>query len=202
MLKKLLIALLMILPLIFMFSSCEDPDDENDKTSQGGEENSGEKQDDDNTSENDRPINGDSDASDEKSEGEEDKESDNSSEIQEVYVYSINSNRYHLPTCHYSISMNPDVKVEYVGPCDTLAGFGFKPCKICKPDPEYDYDQASSDEDEHIGEGYILNTDSKKFHYLDCPSTKNIKDENKEYSVDDRDELIDQGYSPCGNCNP
>lgn len=50
--------------------------------------------------------------------------------------------------------------------------------------------------------GYILNTRSKKFHYPDCPSVAKMKDTNKHPSSLSREELIAQGYTPCGNCNP
>ncbi|MBQ9940583.1 MAG: MBL fold metallo-hydrolase [Clostridia bacterium] len=46
---------------------------------------------------------------------------------------------------------------------------------------------------------YALNTKSKKFHY---PSCSKGPTKNKEYFTGTRDELIAQGYSPCGSCNP
>ena len=49
---------------------------------------------------------------------------------------------------------------------------------------------------------YILNKNSKNFHYPDCSSVSKMKEENKEYYTGTRDELIDEGYSPCGNCDP
>ena len=49
---------------------------------------------------------------------------------------------------------------------------------------------------------YILNTSTKKFHSPDCRYVSSIKDENKEEYVGNRDDLIAQGYSPCGTCNP
>ena len=49
---------------------------------------------------------------------------------------------------------------------------------------------------------YILNKNSKKFHYEDCSSVKTIKDENKEEYVGTREDLISKGYDPCGNCTP
>ncbi len=49
---------------------------------------------------------------------------------------------------------------------------------------------------------YILNTSSKKFHYENCSSAKSILDKNKETFNGDRSYLIDNGYSPCGNCRP
>lgn len=49
---------------------------------------------------------------------------------------------------------------------------------------------------------YILNTNTKKFHYSSCGSAKRIKDSNKDTYSGSRDELIARGYSPCGNCDP
>ena len=49
---------------------------------------------------------------------------------------------------------------------------------------------------------YVLNTNGKKFHYPDCASVKNMKEESKENYNGKREELISQGYEPCGNCKP
>lgn len=49
---------------------------------------------------------------------------------------------------------------------------------------------------------YVLNTNSKKFHYPSCSSAKQTKDSNKAYFTGTRDEVIKKGYSPCGRCCP
>lgn len=49
---------------------------------------------------------------------------------------------------------------------------------------------------------YILNTNTRKFHYPSCSSVKRMKESNKREFVGDRQELINKGYSPCGNCHP
>lgn len=49
---------------------------------------------------------------------------------------------------------------------------------------------------------YVLNTNTKKFHYPDCSSVSDMKDSNKEYFSGTRDEAIEKGYSPCGRCQP
>ncbi len=49
---------------------------------------------------------------------------------------------------------------------------------------------------------YVLNASSKKIHLPSCSSVKNIKEANKTDFVGSKKELINQGYSPCGNCNP
>ena len=49
---------------------------------------------------------------------------------------------------------------------------------------------------------YILNTNSHKFHNPDCSSINNISEQNKSDYYGNREELINQGYTPCGFCNP
>lgn len=49
---------------------------------------------------------------------------------------------------------------------------------------------------------YILNTNSKKFHYESCSAVEQMSDSNKKEFTGTRSELIDDGYSPCGICNP
>jgi competence protein ComEC len=57
--------------------------------------------------------------------------------------------------------------------------------------------------DENANEtSYVLNTNSKKFHYPSCSSAKDISASNKKEVNSTRDALIKQGYSPCGRCKP
>lgn len=49
---------------------------------------------------------------------------------------------------------------------------------------------------------YVLNKSSKKFHDPSCSGAKNIKSQNKETYEGSRDDLIAQGYAPCGICKP
>lgn len=49
---------------------------------------------------------------------------------------------------------------------------------------------------------YILNTNSKKFHYPDCSSVDQMNESNKQEFYGTREEAIAQGYDPCGRCNP
>lgn len=51
-------------------------------------------------------------------------------------------------------------------------------------------------------ETYILNTNGKKFHLPDCSSVDAMKEENKASYTGSREDLIAQGYTPCGRCNP
>lgn len=49
---------------------------------------------------------------------------------------------------------------------------------------------------------YILNTNSKKFHKLDCSSVSTMKEESKQEFQGTRKQLEAQGYTPCGICKP
>lgn len=49
---------------------------------------------------------------------------------------------------------------------------------------------------------YVLNTNSKKFHYPWCDSVETMDNHNKESFFGTREELIDKGYEPCGACQP
>ncbi|MBO5884027.1 MAG: hypothetical protein J6Q78_06450, partial [Clostridia bacterium] len=49
---------------------------------------------------------------------------------------------------------------------------------------------------------YVLNTNTKKFHYPSCSSASSISANNRSDVTDSRSDLIIQGYSPCGKCKP
>ena len=61
---------------------------------------------------------------------------------------------------------------------------------------------ASGIPEEPVGNTYIININTGKFHYPTCRSVKQMNDSNKKEVTDNRENLISQGYSPCGNCNP
>jgi DNA-entry nuclease len=49
---------------------------------------------------------------------------------------------------------------------------------------------------------YVLNTNTKRFHYPECASVRQMADHNKKTETTTREKLISEGYSPCGNCKP
>ena len=56
-----------------------------------------------------------------------------------------------------------------------------------------------SQSEEHT---YIINENTDKFHAPDCSSVDDIKEKNKREITGTRDELIEEGYEPCGICKP
>lgn len=49
---------------------------------------------------------------------------------------------------------------------------------------------------------YIVNKRSHIFHFPTCPSTDQMAQYNKLFSDKSRDELVAEGFKPCGSCNP
>lgn len=49
---------------------------------------------------------------------------------------------------------------------------------------------------------YVLNTNTRKFHLPGCRSVNRMSEKNKQEVTAARNDLLAQGYEPCGNCNP
>ena len=60
----------------------------------------------------------------------------------------------------------------------------------------------STASENNIKTTYVLNTSSKRFHMPGCSSAAKTKDTNKETYTGYRDDLIQKGYQPCGQCKP
>ncbi|MBD5169863.1 MAG: DNA/RNA non-specific endonuclease [Oscillibacter sp.] len=84
----------------------------------------------------------------------------------------------------YVYNVQPGVEIDYATGLSWLEG--------TSPD-------TSSGEQEIT---YILNVNSKKFHLPTCSGANNMKAENREESTLSREELVSQGYEPCGTCKP
>lgn len=49
---------------------------------------------------------------------------------------------------------------------------------------------------------YVLNVKTHKFHCPDCKGVADMSEKNKKEYNGSRDKLIEEGYIPCGSCNP
>ena len=49
---------------------------------------------------------------------------------------------------------------------------------------------------------YIGNRNTGVFHYPTCSSVSQMSEKNKIFYYGDREELIEDGYRPCGRCHP
>lgn len=84
-------------------------------------------------------------------------------------------------------------------------------CYNVQPQIEIDYatgesrlvnDTQETASQESAQQYYVLNTNSKKFHLPDCSSVDDMSPKNKKDYMGTREDLINQGYDPCGRCNP
>ena len=204
--KKILISVFIIVSLLLSMASCNAsnsnaPDDTDETIEENGASEDGDETQD--SGESDSDLNNDG-------EGNQESDDDTDEETEVGYIYSINSQKYHLPTCRFVASMNEESKVLFNGTIEELSSRGYLPCKICNPDPDYDYESKDND-DASSGNGYIdvdseytyaMNPSTMKLHYSGCSAVKNTNIENKVYSNASRAELLRQGYEPCGICKP
>ena len=94
--------------------------------------------------------------------------------------WSVEDNGDGICFCVYLYNVQPGIEIDYATGESRLVG-------IDLPDGEADY---------------ILNTNTMKFHYPHCSSVSAMSDKNKAEYFGSREELIEQGYKPCGNCKP
>lgn len=67
---------------------------------------------------------------------------------------------------------------------------------------ETEDDASSSQKAESKEVSYVLNTNTKKFHEPTCASVSETLPKNRKTYTGTRENLINQGYEPCGRCHP
>ena len=70
------------------------------------------------------------------------------------------------------------------------------------PEPTTTAEPTAEETTQSPERSYILNTHTHRFHYPDCPSVKKMKETNKQEFYGTREAVIDEGYQPCGQCQP
>ena len=89
---------------------------------------------------------------------------------------------------------------------DVYEGLGNNHTQDPRPEqtdpPQQEDPSFTQPEDTPAGEEYVLNTNSMKFHFAFCEWAQKISSKNRRDYTGSREDLIEQGYSPCGSCNP
>ena len=67
---------------------------------------------------------------------------------------------------------------------------------------EVEIEEEMEETDTQYTQRYVLNTDTKVFHYPDCRDVDRMGSENRRDYTGTRDEIMNMGYKPCGHCNP
>jgi competence protein ComEC len=119
----------------------------------------------------------------------------------EVEVYRTDMQGHILCS---SDGSNIDFSVQRNANADTLygAGLGSYSTSQKAEKPAINLEIEASLEEEKTQKSYILNTSSKKIHYPDCSSVRQMSEKNKKDTNLSIEELVNLGYSPCGRCNP
>ena len=123
--------------------------------------------------------------------------------------YSVEDNGVGICYCAYAYNVQPGVEIDYATGdskrADSLNTAQTPSTVATVPAQEPDNSGSSSNPstgNDTAQADYILNTNTKKFHYPTCSSVKDMKEENKLEFHGTRDEVIAKGYSPCGRCKP
>ena len=123
-------------------------------------------------------------------------------------AYSVEDNGEGIQFCVYVYNFQPGILIDYsTGKSRLDDGTGAQ-----RPEggngPANGENNGNDDEkgdtgtDESPDMTYILNTSSKKFHESDCSIGLSTKEENKQTYTGSRDDLVAEGYAPCGICKP
>ena len=120
--------------------------------------------------------------------------------------YSVEDKGAGVSYCVFAYNVQPGIEIDYATGESKLAdGAQHEEQKTAtvtptpSPEPEKQEPVTGS---EALQADYILNTNTKKFHYPTCSSVNDMKEKNKQEFFGTRDEAISNGYSPCGCCKP
>lgn len=112
----------------------------------------------------------------------------------QMEAFSVEDNGEGVSFNVFVNNIQPGIEINYLDGTSKLKSDNSSE-KITKKEEE-------KPENENSDTIYILNTNTMKFHNEGCSSAKDIKPKNKESFNGTRTWLIDNGYSPCGICNP
>lgn len=120
--------------------------------------------------------------------------------------YSVEDKGAGVSYCVFAYNVQPGIEIDYAtGESKLSDGAQHEEQKTAtvtptpSPEPEKQEPVTGSEASQA---DYILNTNTKKFHYPTCSSVNDMKEKNKQEFFGTRDEAISNGYSPCGRCKP
>ena len=128
-------------------------------------------------------------------------------------AYSVEDAGEGIQFCVFAYNVQPGIGIDYATGDNWAEGSGTYQSTVASvaeetPVPQPETDTAvqitpeSSAPQESQGITYVLNTNTKKFHYPTCSSVDDMKEKNKQIYTGSREEVINMGYVPCKRCNP
>lgn len=120
--------------------------------------------------------------------------------------YSVEDKGAGVSYCVFAYNVQPGIEIDYATGESKLAdGAQQEEQKTATvtptPSPEPEKQEPATGSEASQAD-YILNTNTKKFHYPTCSSVNDMKEKNRQEFFGTRDETIALGYSPCGRCKP
>ena len=112
-------------------------------------------------------------------------------------AYSVEDGGAGVQFCVYVYNYQPGILIDYATGSSRLEDDTEIPDSSTENDEK---DDTGADDPSDVT--YILNTNSKKFHKPSCSSAASIKEANKQNYSGPREDLIADGYTPCGTCKP
>ncbi|MBR3239702.1 MAG: DNA/RNA non-specific endonuclease [Oscillospiraceae bacterium] len=112
-----------------------------------------------------------------------------------------------LQLCRYVFNVQPGVLIDYAdgesrADPSWTAPSTERPAPPADADPDSELQSCPAPTDAVQEELYVLNTRTLRFHRPGCPSAEEISEGNRVEFRGSREELLEQGYSPCGRCGP
>ena len=128
-------------------------------------------------------------------------------------AYSVEDAGEGICFCVFAYNVQPGIGIDYATGdnwAESSGTYQSTEASVAEetPAPQPETDTAvqitpeSSAPQESQGITYVLNTNTKKFHYPTCSSVDDMKEKNKQIYTGSRDEVINMGYVPCKRCNP
>jgi len=128
-------------------------------------------------------------------------------------AYSVEDAGEGICFCVFAYNVQPGIGIDYATGDNWAESSGTYQSTAASvavetpaPQPETDTTVQTSPElsapQESQGITYVLNTNTKKFHYPTCSSVDDMKEKNKQIYTGSREEVINMGYVPCKRCNP
>lgn len=120
--------------------------------------------------------------------------------------YSVEDKGAGVSYCVFAYNVQPGIEIDYDTGESKLADSAQqeeqKTATVTPtPSPEPEKQEPATGSEASQAD-YILNTNTKKFHYPTCSSVNDMKEKNKQEFFGTRDEAISNGYFPCGRCKP
>ncbi|MBQ8960211.1 MAG: DNA/RNA non-specific endonuclease [Ruminococcus sp.] len=112
-------------------------------------------------------------------------------------AYSVEDSGEGVCFCVFCYNAYPGVHIDYATGDNWLADRS-----LVQTDPEEQVTAAEESYSPPDDCDFVLNTSSMKIHLPDCDSVQKISEKNRQEYSGSYEELIGEGYSPCGACHP